>query len=143
MFYVANVITFSVFLDILQKSTVLIRYKLNRFRTPWVNQLIYVHFYLEVMPNWYLSVKWFIFVNNVDDHFNRIPARSPNVNAKKEDYVTDISALLFGSYARFIPLDKMVFYGYSKSLPSVSFSMLHIALTLFPLCNGLCCSRSN
>ena len=52
----------------------------------------------------------------------------------------DILVLLFGGYARFIPLDKIVFYGYWKSLPSGSSSMLHIDLTLFMLCNGVCCS---
>ena len=55
----------------------------------------------------------------------------------------DIRALLFGGYARFIPLDKMVFCGYWKSLPSVNLLMSHIALTLFLLCNGLCCSLLN
>ena len=55
----------------------------------------------------------------------------------------DIRALLFGGYAKFIPLDKMVFYCYWKSLPSGSSLMLHIALTLFLLCNGLCCSIYN
>ena len=49
----------------------------------------------------------------------------------------DICALLFGGYARLIPLDKMVFYGYWKALPSHSVSMLHIALILFPFLSGL------
>ena len=71
MFYVDSVITFSVFLELLWKYTLLIRYKLNRFRPPWVNQF-------------------------------------------------DIRVLLFGGYARLIPLDKMVFYGYWKALPSGS-----------------------
>ena len=84
MFYVANVITLSVVFELLWKFTLLIRYKLNIFRPPRVNQF-------------------------------------------------DIRTLLFGCYARFIPLDKMVFYGYWKALPSGSSSMLHIALTLFPL----------
>ena len=55
----------------------------------------------------------------------------------------DIRALLFGGYARFIPLDKMVFYGYWKALPYVSSWILHIALTFFLLCSVLCCSLSN
>ena len=38
MFYVANVITFSVFVELLWKFTSLVRYKLNRFRPPRVNQ---------------------------------------------------------------------------------------------------------
>ena len=38
MFYVANVITFSVFLDLLWKFTLLVRYRLNIFRPPRVNQ---------------------------------------------------------------------------------------------------------
>ena len=71
MFYVANVITLSVYLELLWKFTLLVRYKLNIFRPPWVN-----HFYIR--------------------------------------------ELLFGGYARFVPLDEMVFYGYWKYLPSVS-----------------------
>ena len=55
----------------------------------------------------------------------------------------DILGLLFGGYARFIQLDKIVFYGYWKSLTSGSLLMLHIALTLFPLYNGLGCSLFN
>ena len=38
MFYVDSVITFSVFLELLYKSTLLIRYKLNSFRPPQVDQ---------------------------------------------------------------------------------------------------------
>ena len=38
MFYVANVITFTVFLELLWKFTLLLRYKLNIFRPPWMNQ---------------------------------------------------------------------------------------------------------
>ena len=38
MFYVANVITFSIFLELVWESTLLLRYKLNRFRPPHVNQ---------------------------------------------------------------------------------------------------------
>ena len=57
--------------------------------------------------------------------------RPPRVNQ------FDIRALLFGGYARFIPLDKMVFYGFCKALPSGSLSMLNIALKLFQLCSGL------
>ena len=91
MFYVANVITLSVVLELLWKFTLLVRYKLNIFRPPRVNQF-------------------------------------------------GIRALIFRGYARFIPLDKMVFYGYWKALPSGSLSMLHKALTFFPLCSGLCCS---
>ena len=94
MFYVANVITFSVFSELLWKFTLLVHYKLNRFQPPQVNQF-------------------------------------------------DSRALLYGSYDRFIPLYKMAFYGYWKSLPSVSFPMLHIGSTLFILCNVLCCSLSN
>ena len=37
MFHVANVIMFSVFLELLCKFTLLVRYKLNRFRPPQVN----------------------------------------------------------------------------------------------------------
>ena len=54
-----------------------------------------------------------------------------------------IHALLFGGYSRFIPLDNLVFNGYWKSLTSGSLSMLNLYLTLFPLCNGLCCSLFN
>ena len=46
--------------------------------------------------------------------------RPPRVNK------FDIRALLFGGNARFIPLDKMVFYGYWKALPSGSSLMLNI-----------------
>ena len=91
MFYVANVITFSVFLELLWKFTLLVSYKLNICWTPRVNQF-------------------------------------------------DIRALSFGGYDRFIPLDKIVFYGYWKTLPPSSLSMLHLNLTLFPLCNGHGCS---
>ena len=94
MFYVANVITLSVFSELLWKPTLLVCYKLNRFQPPQVNQF-------------------------------------------------DTRALLFGGYARFIPLDKMILYGYREILLSGSSSMLHIALTLFPLFNGLCCSLYN
>ena len=38
MFYVASVIIFGVFSELLWKSTLLVRYKLNWFRPPWVNQ---------------------------------------------------------------------------------------------------------
>ena len=38
MFYIASFITFSVFSELPWKSTVLVRYKLNIFRTPRVNQ---------------------------------------------------------------------------------------------------------
>ena len=55
----------------------------------------------------------------------------------------DIRALLFGSYARFVPLDKMFFCGSWEALPSGSLLTLHIAITLFPLCIGLCCSLYN
>ena len=91
MFYVANVITLSAVSELLWKFTLLVRYKLNIFRRPRVNQ-------------------------------------------------SDIRALLFLGYARLIPLDKMVFYGSWKALPSVSFSMFNIASILFPLCSGLSCS---
>ena len=94
MFYIAKFITLSVVMELLLKFTLLIHYKLSRFRTPQVNKF-------------------------------------------------DIRALLFGSYARFVPLDKMVFYGYWKTLPSGSYLMLHIDFLLFSLCNGLCCSLSN
>ena len=60
MFYVANVITLSVFLELPRKFNLLVRYKLNRFWSPRVNQF-------------------------------------------------DTRALAFGGYARFIPLDKMVY----------------------------------
>ena len=62
MFYVSNIVTFSVFLELLCKSTLIVCYKLNIFRPPRVNQF-------------------------------------------------DILALLFGGYAKFILLDKMVLYG--------------------------------
>ena len=39
MFYVANVIKFSVLSELLWKSTILVRYKVNSFRPPSVNQL--------------------------------------------------------------------------------------------------------
>ena len=55
----------------------------------------------------------------------------------------DTCALLFGGYARFIPLDKMVFYGYWKAISSGGLLTLHIALTLFPFFNRLCCSIFN
>ena len=66
MFYVADVITLSVVLELMRKSNLLVCYKLNIFRPPWVNQF-------------------------------------------------DICALLFGGYARFIPLYKMVFMVIGKS----------------------------
>ena len=94
MFYAGNIITLSVVLELLCKSTLLVRYKLNLLQPQLVNQFGFF-------------------------------------------------ALLFGGYDRFIPLDKMVFCGYWKALPSRSLLMLHIALTLFLLCNGLCCSLSN
>ena len=94
IFYIVNVISLSVVLELLWRFTLLVHYKLNIFQTPQLNQF-------------------------------------------------DILALLFGGYARLIPLDKMVFYGYWKALPYGSLSMLYIALTLFPLCHGLCCSLSN
>ena len=94
MFYIANVITLSVFLELLRKFNLLLLYKLNSLRPPWVNQF-------------------------------------------------DIHAVFFGGYARFIPLYKMIFCGYWKALPSDSLLMLHIDLTFFPFCNGLCCSLYN
>ena len=63
--------------------------------------------------------------------------RPPRVNQ------FDIYAMLFWGYSRFTPLDKMLFYGYWKTLPSGSSLMLHIALRLFLLYNGLCCSLYN
>ena len=39
MFYVANVIKFSALSDLLRKSTILVRYKVNSFRPPRVNQI--------------------------------------------------------------------------------------------------------
>ena len=82
MFYVSSVIAFNLVSELLWKFTLLVRYKLNIFRPPQVNQF-------------------------------------------------DNSALLFGGYTSFIPLDKMVVYGYWKTLPSGSSSMLHIALTVY------------
>ena len=38
MFYIVNVITFSVFWELLWKSTLLVCYRLNRLRPPLVNQ---------------------------------------------------------------------------------------------------------
>ena len=61
MFEVAYVIIISLFLELLWKSTLLLRYQLNRFHPPQVNQF-------------------------------------------------DISLFLFGGYARFVLLDKMVLY---------------------------------
>ena len=43
----------------------------------------------------------------------------------------DIRALLFGSYTRSTPLDKMVLYSYCKALTSGSLLVLHISLTFF------------
>ena len=44
MFYVARVIRFSVFLELLWKSTLLVRYKLNIFHNPRVEKvLIFLH----------------------------------------------------------------------------------------------------
>ena len=37
MLYVASVITFSVFSELLWKSTLLVHYRLNIFWRPWVN----------------------------------------------------------------------------------------------------------
>ena len=68
MFYIAIVIKFSTFSELLWKSTLLLRYKLIRFWPPWVSQF-------------------------------------------------DIFALLFGGYARFIPLDKIVYIDNVKPLP--------------------------
>ena len=65
MFYVDSVITFRLFLELLLKSILLVRYKLNRFRSRRVNQF-------------------------------------------------DIRALSFVGYASFVPLDKIVLYGYWK-----------------------------
>ena len=82
IYYVANIITLRVVLELLWEFTLLICYKLNIFRPPRVNQF-------------------------------------------------DICALLFRGYARFILLDKMVFYSYWKALSSISFLMLHIAWHCF------------
>ena len=79
MFYASNVMTLSTFSELLRKFTLLLCYKLNRFRPPRVN-------------------------------------------------LFDSCALLFGSYSRFIPSDKMVLCGYWKTLLSGSSSMLHIGL---------------
>ena len=38
MFYVANVITFSVFLELLWKFALLVRFRINRFQPPRVEQ---------------------------------------------------------------------------------------------------------
>ena len=38
MFYLSNVIIFTVSLELLWKVTLFERYRLNRFRPPWVNQ---------------------------------------------------------------------------------------------------------
>ena len=81
MFYVANVITLSVVLEVLWNFTLIVHYQLNRFQPSRVNQF-------------------------------------------------DIRALLFGGYARFIPLDKMVFHGYWRALTSGISLMLHTVLTL-------------
>ena len=55
----------------------------------------------------------------------------------------DIRKLLISVYYRFILLDKIIFYGYWKALPSGISLMLHIALTLFLLCNGIHCTIFN
>ena len=49
MSYVANVITVSVLLDLLYKSTLLVHYKLNVFRPPRVNQ-----FDIRALLYWWL-----------------------------------------------------------------------------------------
>ena len=38
MFYLAKVVTLSLVSELLWNFTLLVRYKLNRFRTQWVNQ---------------------------------------------------------------------------------------------------------
>ena len=82
MFYVANLIKLSVVSEILWKSNLLVRYKLDIFPPLQVNNF-------------------------------------------------DISALLFGVYSRFIPLDKIFFYGYWKALPSGS------SLGLYTFCYNI------
>ena len=81
MFYVAIVIIFSIFLEVLWKSTLLVRYKLNIFRPPQVNEF-------------------------------------------------GIRELLFGSYSRFIPLDKWS-YMVNINLPPGRSSISQLALALF------------
>ena len=66
IFYVDCDIPFSIFLELLRNSSLLIHYKFNRFRPPQLNQF-------------------------------------------------DICALLFGGYARFLILDKIVLYRYWKT----------------------------
>ena len=39
VFYVASVITFSVFLELLRKPTLIVRYKLNIFRPPRIESV--------------------------------------------------------------------------------------------------------
>ena len=55
MFYVSSVVTSSVFSELLWKSTLIVRYKLNSFRPPWIK------------PVWYLcTIVWSILqVHNV------------------------------------------------------------------------------
>ena len=54
----------------------------------------------------------------------------------------DIIALLFGGYTSFILLDKW-FYIVNWNLTFGTSLMSQLDLTLFPLCNVICCSISN
>ena len=63
-FYVDSIIKICIFLKLLQKSTLLVSYKLNRFWPPRVRtSLIFVHCYLEVTPGSYRYIKWHYIVN--------------------------------------------------------------------------------
>ena len=57
MFYVGSVIIFSIFPQLLKKSTLLVRYKLNRFRSPRVNQFDFLYCYSQDTPGSYCQIK--------------------------------------------------------------------------------------
>ena len=62
MFYVANVIIFSVFLELLWKPNLLIRYNLNRFQPPQVEPVLYsctvVRLICQVHKTRYDNIIW-------------------------------------------------------------------------------------
>ena len=93
IFYVDTIINFSFFLELLWKSTLLVRYKLNKFRSPQVNQF-------------------------------------------------DICAVLYGSYARFVPLDKMVYMN-NGNLISGSSPMSQLSWNCFYCLMDYYCSIFN
>ena len=64
MFYVATVITFSIFLELLWKSTLLVCYKLNIFCSAIMNHFD-IH-KLLIRPGSYRYIKWsFMFGGNL------------------------------------------------------------------------------